>query len=130
MTEIKENKTMNILVVNDEEEICKILVKYFSPEGARVKFSLTGEKAIELAKKEHFDLVFLDVHLPGISGIEVIDKIKAILPEAKIIMISGRIVNNKLINKVKKKGASGYLQKPFRLGEIDKILSNLKKGEL
>lgn len=53
MTEIKENKTIttNILIVNDEEEICKILNKYLSKKASRAKFVLTGEKAIELIEK-------------------------------------------------------------------------------
>lgn len=122
MKRIKDKQIMNVLVVDDEEEIGRMLIKYLSAEGARVKFVLTGEKAVELVKKEHFDVVFLDISLPGISGIEVLDNIMEVSPETKVIMMSG-IGNNDLIDKLKQKGASGCLLKPFKLEEIEKILN-------
>lgn len=120
---------MNILVVNDEEEICKMLIRFLSSEKARVKFVLTGEKAVELVKKEYFDVVFLDIGLPDISGMEVLDKIKEVSPETKVIMMTGKIVTNDLIKKVKKKGASKCIQKPFKIEGIEKILIKLNNWQ-
>lgn len=118
---------MKILVVDDEEEICKMLIKHLSIGGRKVKYVLTGKKAIEKVKKEYFDVVFLDILLPELSGIEVLDKIKKISPEIKVIMMTGKIVNNDLMKQLYEKGASRCLQKPFKIEEIEKILAEYNK---
>lgn len=98
-----------------------MFIKYLTAEGQRVKFVLTGEKAIEMVKKESFDIVLLDFKLPGISGLEVLKKIKDVSPEVKVIMMSG-IGDKDLEDKFIEKGASGCLWKPFKLVDIEKIL--------
>lgn len=118
---------MKILVVDDEEEICKMLSKYLSIGGHRVKYVLMGKKAVDQVEKEYFDVVFLDIFLPGLSGIEVLDKIKIISPDTKVIMMTGKIVNNDLRKEVSEKGASRCLQKPFKMEEIEKILNGFNK---
>lgn len=115
---------MKILIVNNEYGIRRLLSKYFEEKEHKVISVSTGEKAIELIKKKHFDFVMLDIVMPGISGIEVLDKIKEISPETKVIMMSG-IFNRDLINKVKKKGAYRYIQKPFKIEDLEKIFANL-----
>ncbi len=64
--EDRDRRPLSILAVDDEEEICKMFVKWLSLEGLRVKSASTGKKAIYLAKKEKFDFVFLDIIMPGI----------------------------------------------------------------
>jgi len=88
-----------------------------------VKSALTGKKAINLAKKESFNFVFLDIVMPGIASIDVLKEIRKISPETKIVMITGKLMYKDLLNELIQKGASGYLQKPFNIEDIKEIIS-------
>ncbi len=120
--EIENAQYMNILVMDDEEEICKILINWLSTEGHRVKSVLTGREAIELVKDEYFNVAFLDIIMPGIPGNIVLEEIKKISPETKVVMITGKLINDYLLNKLIQKGASGCIQKPFGIEEIKEVL--------
>jgi len=120
--EVKNTQYMNILVMDDEEEICKTLISWLSTEGHKVKFVLTGREAIELVKNEYFNVAFLDIIMPGIPGNIVLEEIKKISPETKVVMITGKLMNNYLLDKLRQKGASGCIQKPFGIEEIKETL--------
>lgn len=120
--EIENAQYMNVLVMDDEEEICKILINWLSTEGHRVKSVLTGREAIELVKDEYFNVAFLDIIMPGIPGNIVLEEIKKISPETKVVMITGKLMNDYLLNKLIQKGASGCIQKPFGIEEIKEAL--------
>ena len=81
-------KPLNILIVDDEEEICSMFTKWLIHEGHRVESTLTGKKALSLAKKSHFDVVFLDIVMPGLPAIDALEKIKEISPKTKVIMMT------------------------------------------
>jgi nitrogen-specific signal transduction histidine kinase/CheY-like chemotaxis protein len=116
--EMENPEVLNILVVDDEEEICKMFEKWLSLEGYRAQSALTGKKAINLVKKEHFDVVFLDIIIPGTTAFEVLERIKKISPETKVVIITGKLMNNDLSNELRQKGASAFLQKPFKAEDI------------
>ena len=85
-----KDKDLNILVVDDEKEICGILTKWLSLKGHRVKSVSTGKKALNLIKKKHFDVVFLDIVMPGISGVNVLEAMMQISLKTKLIMVTGK----------------------------------------
>ena len=123
--EDRDRLPLSILAVDDEEEICKMFVKWLSLEGLRVKSASTGKKAIYLAKKEKFDFVFLDIIMPGIPSIEVLKKIKKLSPKTKVIMMSGKLIGEDLLNELRQKGASGFLQKPFKIEDIMRAIKGI-----
>lgn len=118
---MKKTKSLNILVVDDEKEICRMFTKWLSLEEHRVKSALTGKKAIKLVKKKYYDIVFLDIIMPGIPAIEVLEKIKKISPKTKVIVITGKLmdVDKDLSSELRQKGASEFLQKPFQMKDIN-----------
>lgn len=122
MTEEKRKKSFYILIVDDEVEICKILKKSLSADKHKVKTSSKGQEALEWIKKEYFDVIFLDILMPGISGVEILEEIKKVSPNTKIIMMTGKKIERDFVKKMKDKGAWGCIQKPFKLEEIEKIL--------
>jgi len=115
-------KSLDILVVDDEPDICSMLTKWLSADGHKVKSVLMGSKAINLVKKKHYDVVFLDIVMPGIPGDEVLVKIKEISPKVKVIMITGSLMKKSSWKELKQKGASGYIKKPFKMEDIKKFL--------
>lgn len=123
---MRSPQPLNILVVDDEEEICRMLAKWLSLEGHRVRSVLTGKEAINHAEKNHYDIVFLDIVMPGIPAIKVLEKIKEISEETNVILVTGQLEDRNLLKEMKKRGAPGILQKPFK---IDDILVRIKDHE-
>jgi DNA-binding NtrC family response regulator len=115
-------KNLKILIVDDEEKICEMFVKWLSLRGYKVQFALDGKKAIRLAKQETFDFVFLDIVMPGISTHEILEEIREISSLTKVVIITGKLINSGLLNELKLNGASDFLQKPFKLNDVMKLL--------
>ncbi len=108
-----------ILIVDDEKDIVKMLDYNFKKEGYRTVLAYDGEDALSLAKREHPDIVLLDLMLPGIDGLEVC---KALKKEEKtssipIIMLTAKTQEaDKVIGL--ELGADDYMTKPFGLKEL------------
>ena len=113
----------NILVVDDEKECAELIKIHLSKKGYNVDTALTGEEAIlkvEIAKP---DIVFLDVHLPGMDGIVVLKTIKSI-DNSIIVIMATAMVDDTVIQEAMKLGADGYLIKPFNLSKLEETILN------
>ncbi len=111
---MKQNK---ILVVDDEHLIRWSLEQNLKKQGYEVVTAGTGEDALRLVREEQPDLVLLDIQLPGISGIDVLEKIKDHDEDIIVIMVTA---NSGLENAVRamRLGAYDYVSKPFNLEEL------------
>lgn len=108
---------MRIAVVDDEEIVRKRLQKTLEKEGHRVQTYPSGEAFLGSLEGASFDLVFLDVILPGLGGMEILQSIKARTPDLEVILITGHASLDAAIEAVKQ-GAFHYVSKPLRLEEI------------
>ena len=108
-----------VLIVDDEEEIVAFMGRFLKRLNIDSVLAISGEEALEKYNQEEFDCVFLDVHLGGISGIEVLKKIKEINPDAKVVIITGSISSDNQA-KVLENGATDYIQKPIDLADFKK----------
>ncbi len=108
---------MRIAVVDDEEIVRKRLQKTLEKEGHRVQTYPSGEAFLGSLEGASFDLVFLDVILPGLGGMEILQSIKARTPDLEVILITGHASLDAAIEAVKL-GAFHYVSKPLRLEEI------------
>jgi PAS domain S-box-containing protein len=124
--ERKNLRALNILAVDDEEEIDRMLEKWISWEGHEVTTVNSGRKAISQVKKTNFDIIFLDLVMPGISGEETLIKIKKISPKTKIIIMTGKLKDTQFLEELVQKGADSYIRKPFSIKEI---IDNIKKSQ-
>lgn len=106
-----------ILVVDDEKDVTETLLHSLTRRGYEVETANTGEDGIKKAQKSKFDIVLLDIKLPGIEGIEVLEEIKKIDPEVEVIMITGHGSIDTAIDTMKK-GAYDYVEKPFNSEKI------------
>ncbi|WP_432821771.1 response regulator transcription factor [Trichloromonas sp.] len=107
----------HLLLVEDEPGIARGLVFNLEEEGFKVTHVETGEEALDLVWDEHFDLVILDVMLPGISGLEVCQKIRRHDSRLPVIMLTARSEEQDRIDGLAT-GADDYLTKPFSLDEF------------
>jgi len=117
---------MKILVIDDEQLIRWSLEKHFSNKGCTVFTAETGEEGLKLFKAETPDITFLDNKLPGIQGLDVIGKIRAIHDEAVIIFMTAHGSIETAVNAMKF-GASDYVNKPFTLKELDLAFDEVSK---
>ncbi|MCK4339000.1 MAG: sigma-54-dependent Fis family transcriptional regulator [Candidatus Cloacimonetes bacterium] len=108
---------MNILVVDDEKNIRRTLRDILQDEGYNVTASESGEEALNLLSDNFFDLIFLDVKLPGIDGIEVLKRVKKDYMGLDVIVISGHSTIKIAVQAVKM-GAYDFLEKPLSLHKI------------
>jgi len=108
----------NILVVDDEELIQVLFKEILEEIGHRVITAENGSKGLELVKKRDFDLVFLDLKMPGMDGAEFFRQIKAIKPNLPVTIITG-YPDSEMMARVLAQGPFGVMSKPF--GELDII---------
>jgi len=110
-----------ILVVDDEESICQSLKGILTDEGYRVLTVLSGEKALAAIQEELPDLVLLDIWLPGMDGIEILNLIKSENPQLPVIMMSGHGTIETAV-KSTKLGAFDFIEKPLSLDKLILII--------
>ncbi len=115
---------MNVLVVDDEEVLQDVLTTLVRREGHRPFASRTGEEALATLEREEIDLVLLDLMLPGMSGMEVLQRIRASDPEQVVVMITAYSSIEGAIEAMRL-GAFHYIPKPFKNEEV---LHTLRKG--
>lgn len=117
-----------ILIVEDDNETRDILKKILTVHiESIISEAGSGRQALEFLKKETFDLILLDIKMPGISGMDILEKTKEIYPKTDIIVISGWD-SQSIASEVLRKGASDYIPKPSSVTVIhDKVCEILKK---
>jgi DNA-binding NtrC family response regulator len=113
-----------LLLVDDEEQLVETLSERLSMRDYDVTTSLTGENAIEKIKNFNFDVVILDVRLPGIEGTEVLREIKSLKPLTEVIMLTGHGTVEMAIEGMKL-GAFDFMMKPC---ETDDLTAKIDKA--
>lgn len=112
-----------ILIVDDEQSILDVLSLVLTSEKHKVNTCLEGFSAIEKVKNNKYDLVLLDIKMPKMDGLEVLDKILEIDKSLIVIMISGH-GNFETAVEATKRGAYNYIQKPPDLDELKLVIKN------
>ncbi|MDF1509959.1 response regulator transcription factor [Robertmurraya sp. DFI.2.37] len=115
-----------ILIVEDEEKIARVLELELTYEGYEVGKALDGLTGFQLFQEQEWDLILLDVMLPGISGIELLRRIRSVNKHTAIIMLTAK---NSIEDKVSglDLGANDYMTKPFEIEELlARIRANLR----
>lgn len=119
---------MKILLVEDEPRLNSFICKGLEQQGYAVDAVSTGSEALNLAATERYDLVILDVMLPGISGFEVLENLKRFEIKVPVIMVSALNSSERVIEGLDK-GAVDYIKKPFDFGEfLARVRAVTRKG--
>jgi DNA-binding NtrC family response regulator len=106
-----------ILIVDDEENICKSCLKILSKERYQVDYTLSGYQALEMIHKEGFDVVITDLKMSSLGGMELLRRVKGAHPDTMVIVITGYATVSSAVE-VMKLGAFDYLPKPFTPDEL------------
>ena len=106
-----------VLLVDDEENFLHFLSKLFEGEGYRVEVARTGGEALEKAKRAEFDLAILDIRLPDLDGMALLQEFRRWAPEVKVVMMTAYSSITSAVEAMRA-GAYDYVTKPFRAEEI------------
>lgn len=119
---------MHILVIEDERSLCETIVRSLRRLAYSVDFCYDGNKAIELLFAERYDLVLLDLNLPGADGMTVLRTLRQTDRDTKVLILSAR---SEVADKVEglDAGANDYLSKPFHLDELEARIRSLTRRQ-
>jgi len=107
----------NILVIDDEEVIRLLFKETLEELGHRVITAKTGSEGLEVVKQQDFDVVFLDLKMPGMDGAELFRQIKAIKPGLPVTIITG-YPDSDMMARALAQGPFGVMNKPFSESDI------------
>src|SRR5262245_35889304 len=117
-------KKGSVLVCDDEEIMRDVLGTILSDAGYKVELARTGEEAVELYSQRPFDIVLMDVSMPGMGGLTALEHLIALDGEAVVLMVTAYATFDTAIS-AWEKGAAGVIRKPF---QNDQILSHVARG--
>ena len=113
-----------ILIVDDEEGLREGLSKLLEDEGYAVECAEDGEKALNIVRSTHVDLMLTDMRMPGMSGIELLKQVRKIREEIGVIILTGYGEIESYIEAMNF-GAMEYVSKPFKVNELKFIVSKI-----
>lgn len=114
------SETSRILIVDDEREITEILADLLSSEH-NCQTADSAEDALERLTEKEFQLVISDITMPGMSGLEMLPRVKSVSPNTVVVMISGMQTVESAIDALRL-GAFDYLMKPFDLRQVEAVV--------
>ena len=115
---------MKVLIIDDERSIRNTLKDILEFEGHEISLAADGKEGLELAAANNFDVIFCDIKMPGMDGVEVLEKMIENGVESSIVMISGHGTIDTAVECIKK-GAFDFIQKPL---DLNRILITLKNA--
>jgi DNA-binding NtrC family response regulator len=124
------NQKTRVLVVDDDAAMAKFLSSYLTRRNFDSSTASSGEEAIRMFRVYDPVLVLLDVSMPGMSGLETLERLKQIKPEVLVIILSGQS-NPEIIFRASKSGADDYIAKPFEPKDLEvRINKVLEKQQI
>ena len=110
-----------ILLVEDEIEVLDAITELLEREGYAVTRAVDGEEALRRVETERPDLVLLDVGLPGLSGLDVLQRLRRDHPRVPVVMLTA-LNDEAQARRTLQMGAIDYIRKPFDLGHLNRVV--------
>jgi two-component system response regulator PilR (NtrC family)/two-component system response regulator HydG len=109
--------TAKILVIEDDEVLRRLLIDVLSDQGYEMEATASGEEGLRAMEQDVFDIVLLDINLPGMNGMEVLRLVPARQPESQVVMMTAFGTVDTAVEAMKQ-GAFDYINKPFSTDEL------------
>ena len=120
MPDYSPDKT-DLLVVDDDAEFRATVMRRFARRGFRVQEAADGAEALQLAARREFNVAVVDLVMPGISGLELLGKLKESHPDCEVLLLTGQGTIETAVEAMKR-GAYDFLTKPFPLAELEVLI--------
>jgi len=117
-------RSLRVLLVDDEEELVSTVAERLELRGIEAEALTTGTAALERLAEQNFDVVVVDVKMPGMDGLELLRRIKTMQPGTQVILLTGR-GSGKESERGLEEGAFDYLIKPIN---IDDLIIKMKQA--
>lgn len=117
---------MNVLVVDDEPVIRRLFAAALEPLGMAVTCENSGFNALVRVKDQPYDLIFMDILMPGLNGIWAIEEIQRLRPGSRIIAITGH-ASDDVVDKALEVGAESCMYKPFDRAQIVEVAERVQE---
>lgn len=117
----------NILVADDEESMRWVLSKALRKKGFQVDLAKDGDEALRQIKMHNYDLAILDIKMPGLSGLELLDRVRELKSDLLVVIMTAEASMKNAVEAMKR-GAYDYLTKPFDLDVIDAIVEKVNRA--
>lgn len=117
----------NILVADDEESMRWVLSKALRKKGFNVDLARDGDEALRSIKANCYDLAILDIKMPGLSGLELLDRVRELKSDLLVVIMTAEASMKNAVEAMKR-GAYDYLTKPFDLDVIDAIIEKVNRA--
>ncbi|HSN57807.1 MAG TPA: response regulator [Candidatus Sulfomarinibacteraceae bacterium] len=121
--------TEKVLLVDDEEEFVETLAERMRTRGMEVATTNSGADALERVDAEDFDVVVLDLKMPGIDGMEALERIKRRRPDIQVVLLTGYATVEKGVEAIKL-GALEFLEKPVDLASLTDAIHKAKATKM
>ena len=117
---------MHILIIEDEEQLCRSMAEGLRMDGYETDTCFDGEEGLELCMTENYDLILLDLNLPGIDGLDILRQFRTFNTNTPVLILSARV---QIQDKVEglDLGANDYLTKPFHFEELEARIRSLTR---
>jgi len=115
---------MSILIADDNASLLRTLSLIMSHKGFDVTTAIDGIEAVERAKESPFDVILMDIRMPGMDGVQAYKRIKHIQPDAVVMMMTAYALDD-LIQDAFKEGAQEVLYKPFGIDNLIALIKGL-----
>lgn len=119
-------KKISILIVDDEESVRDSLFNWFIEDGYQVECAEDARKALTLLESEEFDIILADIKMPGMDGLEMLKRIKALRKDSIVIMMTAFATVDTAVQALKD-GAFDYVTKPFDPDDLSHLIRNASK---
>jgi len=124
--------TLRIVAIDDDEQQLKLIATVLSAENVAVSTAGNPQNGLELVRKEHPHLVLVDLLMPGMSGMEVLEKIVEFDPSIEVVLLTGQYSTESAVEAIQK-GAADYLIKPVDVEKlqqrVDSLLLEVRRGQ-
>ncbi len=124
-----QSQAVTVLVVDDHQGMLQSLGSILDDEGYKVSLAGSGLAAIEICQKQTFDIILMDVRMPGIDGLETLRRIKDSVHSTRIIMMSAYSVEE-LKQRAIQEGAMAFLQKPVDIDLVIKLVNRVEQPSI
>ncbi len=119
-------KKISILVVDDEDSVRDSLTNWFLEDGFQVECAENAKRALQLMEHTQYDIILADIKMPGMDGLEMLKRIKALKSDSIVIMMTAFATVNTAVIALKE-GAFDYITKPFDPDDLSHLIRNASK---